>query len=84
VAQKAADWGDATDSLLKDVIIAASIVGGAVRFGLSRDGGAYSVGIYLHGDSHTEWMPGNEKVDELLEDILDFYHQADADNSPSD
>ena len=37
----AADWGNASPALVLDIIVAMSSTGGAVTFGLSRDGGAY-------------------------------------------
>ena len=41
-----ADWQAADAELVKRCISAAAKDGGALRFGYSRDGGAYAVGIY--------------------------------------
>lgn len=62
-----ADWGSANAELLQRVIEVATAGGGAIRFGYSRDGGAYSVGIYGDGKPFTEFLPGPADVDEWLE-----------------
>lgn len=68
-----ADWSRARPELVKDVVVSASIVGGAVRFGASRDKGAYAIGLYVEGDVHTEWLPCNMDINELLGDIVDYF-----------
>lgn len=68
-----ADWGNAEPGLLASVVATVTMGGGAMRFGYSRDGGAFSVGIYGDGDPFTEYLPGTEDVDEWLEGIrLDY------------
>lgn len=68
-----ADWASANPATIMDVIIAASIVHGAVRFGVTSDGGAYSVGIYGDGEPYTEYCRPSENLDEFLLDIKQLF-----------
>lgn len=68
-----ADWQNADASLVLSVIERAAITGGAVRFGYSRDGGAYAVGIYGDGEPYTEYCKPSEDLNEFLTLILRLY-----------
>lgn len=47
--------------------------GGAVRIGLTRDGGALALGCY-HGDDYaTEYVRPNEDVEATIHDIADIW-----------
>jgi hypothetical protein len=81
-----ADWAGADAIALRDAICAAAIVGGALRFGYSRDGGAYAIGIYGDGEPYTEFVKPIEDIDitlvyikELFEAYADEKAQAAAD-----
>jgi len=74
------DWGRAEDSLLKQAIEGASIVGGAIRFGASRDKGAYAIGIYVNGEVQTEWLPCTGDINELLGEIIDYFRELEYEN----
>ncbi len=68
-----ADWGNADPGLLASVIAAVTMDDGAIRLGYSRDGGAYSVGIYGDGKPFTEYLGATEDIDEWLEGLrLDY------------
>jgi len=67
------DWGTADAQLVVRAIERASFTGGAIRFGYSRDGGAYSIGIYGDGDPYTTYRKPDEDLDEWLTDIIDLY-----------
>lgn len=70
---ESADWAAANPELLASVIAAVTAGGGAIRFGYSRDGGAYSVGIYGDGDPFTEYLGATAEVDAWLEGFrLDY------------
>jgi len=66
-ARGAADWGEASPSAVLEVVVAMSSVGGAVTFGLSRDGGAYMLTFLLDGTRKTEWLPQDGALDAWLE-----------------
>jgi hypothetical protein len=72
-----ADWASADPLLLVTAICAVAKTGGALRFGYSRDGGAYSIGVYGDGQPYTLWCrPGDtdevtRTLTELIEDFED-------------
>lgn len=44
--------------------------GGAVRFGYTRDGGAYAVGVYGDGDKpYTDYLRPGESLEDYLDDL---------------
>jgi hypothetical protein len=48
---------------------------GATRFGYSRDGGAYAIGILGDGEPFTEYLPGTADVDEWLHGFISDYDE---------
>lgn len=75
-----ADWETIDASSVIRAIAAAAKVGGALRFGYSRDGFVYSIGIYGDGDPYTEYVKPTESVEDTLKDILELF-EAIADES---
>lgn len=72
-AGEPADWGSADAGLLHAVIAAITARGGAVRFGYSRDGAAYSVGVYLGAERFTEYIRPQEDINDYLKNLaIDF------------
>lgn len=47
--------------------------GGAVRFGYTRDGGAYAVGFYYGSESSTEYCRPNESLEDFMKYWIEFY-----------
>jgi len=47
--------------------------GGAVRIGLTRDGGALALGLYQGDDYATEYIRPNEDIEASLHDIADIW-----------
>ena len=70
-----ADWAGADAIALRDAICAAAIVGGALRFGYSRDGGAYAIGIYGDGEPYTEFVKPVEDIDITLVYIKELFEE---------
>lgn len=68
-----ADWSSATPKLLLDLVGTVSSRGGAVRFGYTRDGGAYAVGFYYGSESTTEYCRPTESLDDFLVEWVEFY-----------
>ena len=68
-----ADWASADASLLKRLVAATSGMGGAVRFGYTRDGGAYSIGIYGDGDPFTVYQPPGDGLDDWIKGMVEAY-----------
>lgn len=65
-AQDVADWGSANGKSVIDLIQVVSNLGGAVRFGYTRDGGAYSVGVYLDDDRETFYCKPTDDLDDFI------------------
>jgi hypothetical protein len=64
-----ADWRGVSSELIKELITNVSEKGGAVRFGYSRDGGAFAVGILGDGEPYTEYCRPTEDVDLFMGDL---------------
>lgn len=64
------DWGGCDSERLQAVVVAITGLGGAVTFGLSRDGGAHSVTLLLDGGRQTLWLNGDADLDVELEGIV--------------
>lgn len=62
------DWSSVTSDVIAGLVIAVTSQGGAVRFGLSRDGTALAVGILGDGEPYTEWFrPSDDVESDLIE-----------------
>lgn len=66
-----ADWASADPAVVLQAIAVVSFRGGALRFGYSRDGGAYAIGIYLSDDRYTEYVRPSEDIDEYLRGLAE-------------
>lgn len=69
-----ADWATANAELLVRAVCAASITGGALRFGYSRDGGAYAIGVYGDGEPYTDFVSSAENIDDTLVYYLELFN----------
>ncbi len=67
----AADWNGCSPERLQAVVHNITQIGGAVTFGTSRDGGAYSVTLLLDGDRETLWFNGDAELDEELQAVVE-------------
>lgn len=68
-----ADWASADAELLRRAIETVARTGGALRFGYTRDGGAYSIGVYGDGDPYTEYIRPSEDLNAFLSDICESF-----------
>lgn len=66
-----ADWLGCMPERVQAVVHGITRLGGAVTFGTSRDGGAYSVTLLLDGDRETLWFNGDAVLDDELEAIVE-------------
>lgn len=71
-----ADWGGVSPTALVSAISAITHKGGAVRFGYTRDGGAYAVGVYYGGEYFTDYLRPYEDIDGYLDDLRDTFESA--------
>lgn len=68
-----ADWGSVPTDLVCELIGTVTSRGGAVRFGYTRDGGAYSLGVYYGTGHRTFYCRGGEDVIDFLKQWVEFY-----------
>jgi len=72
-----ADWGSASPNTVIRAICSAAKVGGALRFGYSRDGGAFAIGVYGDGEPYTDFVGSTEDIDITLEYYVDLFTDGD-------
>lgn len=63
------DWGTADPRWIAAVVVKITLLGGAVTFGLSRDGGAHMLTLMLDGDRTVLWFNGDADLDAALEGV---------------
>jgi hypothetical protein len=68
-----ADWASASAEDVLRLVCAVSVAGGAVRFGYTRDGGAYSIGLYLGDDSKTYYCNDAEGIGEQITELIEYF-----------
>ena len=66
-----ADYGSVDSKNLQRCIAAIAKVGGALRFGYTRDGGAYAVGVYYSGETETVYIKPSEDFDAVLSTVIE-------------
>lgn len=78
VAQTQVTVSDLDAETLYGVLHAILAKGGAIRFGRTRDGGAWAFGIYGDGTQpYTEYVRGGEDVNEYLQGLAAFFNGLD-------
>jgi len=65
-----ADWESANPGVLVKVLARAGKKQCALRFGYSRDGGAYAIGVYTGSEYWTDYVRPSEDIDQYLQDLL--------------
>lgn len=70
-----ADWASVDAATIRATVAVVALTGGAIRFGYSRDGGAYAVGIYGDGEPYTIYARPFEDVNGILEDIAEGFRE---------
>lgn len=68
-----ADWAQADGNLVIQAICAASLTGGALRFGYTSDGGAFALGIYGDGAPYTHYTAPGLDINQTLQDVVDLF-----------
>lgn len=66
-----ADWASVDAEKVIRAIAAVGAAGGAIRFGYTRDGGAYAIGIMGDGDPYTEYLRPSDDVGEYLDVLIE-------------
>lgn len=68
-----ADWRSVDAAVIHGLVVAAADAGGAVRFGFTRNGGAYAIGVYGFGDGFTEYLRPSDDITGYLRDLTAAY-----------
>jgi hypothetical protein len=72
-----ADWAGIDNEAIRAAIAAVGSIGGALRFGYSRDGGAYAVGVYgLENQPYTDYLRPGDDVQAYLYGLADAARHA--------
>ena len=72
-----ADWASVDNEAIRTAIAALGSIGGALRFGYSRDGGAYAVGVYgLENQPYTDYLRPGDDVQAYLYQLADAARHA--------
>jgi hypothetical protein len=67
-----ADWKGVDNEAISTAIAAIGSIGGALRFGYSRDGGAYAIGVYgLEKQPYTDYLRPGDDVSAYLYGLAD-------------
>lgn len=66
-----ADWGSCDPRWIQACVVAITGLGGAITFGTSRDGGAYSCTLMLDGERETLWFNGGCVLDDELAQVYE-------------
>lgn len=69
----AAEWGDADANKISAAISAIAKHGFAIRFGYTRDGAAFAIGVVGDGEPYTEYVRPSEDIDLYLEGLIQDY-----------
>lgn len=66
-------WSDIDPSTLRGVVDAVARSGGAIMFGVTSDGGAYSVCILQNDEKIKEYPHSKLECQEILRSIIEWY-----------
>jgi hypothetical protein len=72
-----ADWGEVDATAIREVIAQAGLKHGALRFGYSRDGGAYAVGVYYADEYYTDYIRPDEDIVGYLGELAGSFREVD-------
>lgn len=72
-SEDAADWTSINPRAMAEAIGMVASRGGALRFGYTRDGGAYALGIYGDGEPYTEFFKPSDNIEEYLIGLIDAW-----------
>lgn len=70
---RGADWTEVDGVLIAKAVAVVGRMGGALRLGYTRDGGAYAVGVYGDGDPFTKYCPPGDEIESLLRRLIETY-----------
>jgi len=72
------DWTHVSTDLIGRAIAGVARNVGALRFGYSRDGSSFAIGVYGDGEPYTEFFRTPEECDEFLAAIIEDTNTAES------
>lgn len=76
-ASSNADWQQVDAATIQRCIATVAKTGGALRFGYSRDGGVFAVGVLGDGQPYTLWERDPEVMSETLQELCQHFEDMD-------
>lgn len=77
IGRESADWSSVDPEAIRTAISALGSIGGAIRYGYTRDGGAYAIGIYgLETLPYTEYLRPGDDIQAYLYQLADTARHA--------
>lgn len=65
-----ADWTSVDPKTCMALVALVASMGGATRFGYTRDGGAFSIGLYLDDDRETLYYPPGSEMEANIQNLI--------------
>lgn len=65
-----ASWLNADAELIRQAIVAVTLEGGAIRFGYTRQGGAFAIGFLGDGEPYTDYVRPTDDIDNYLKETI--------------
>jgi hypothetical protein len=69
-------WSDVDSAVIRGAVDAVARAGGAIMFGVTSDGGCFSVCLLHNAEKIKEYPHNAEEVSDLLEEIIRHYSNA--------
>lgn len=70
-------WGHADPVLMAGVVVAVTSRGGLASFGVTREGGAGTLTVFLDSDKSTAYVKPGDDVDAFLAEAVDYFANLD-------
>jgi hypothetical protein len=67
------DWESVDAHVIRRAVALASLGGGALRLGYSRDGGVFAIGVLGDGEPYTLWCKNVAECEAELRDLSAYY-----------
>lgn len=82
-SQSSADWTGVDAAIVCRAIASVARTGGALRFGYSRDGGVFAIGVLGDGEPYTLWERDAEQVNITLKELSEHFDDMEIEPEPS-
>lgn len=67
-----ANWEDISADAIRHAVAQVGSIGGALRLGYTRDGGAFAIGVYgVEAEPYTDYLRPGDDVEAYLDELSD-------------